>query len=428
MPVPQTTQDCYNQLITDKFRKSCLTQRGEVDCEKCLRKQDVGSISECSGEIINVCQIPGIRDGVTSPRRWCDSTMLSTITNCPGGAQEPPPDGAPPPLEPTAENCSQEKCGWEHLPVCVMPNRPPAGAAAHSIVHPLYIENISEKCNKVDPTQFNWGTKLTCTDVVTHDHHAPPDTFQCNDAQWQLQINKLGERWAGINGGHVAVTNNDGTNYCSSKKCAGPGCSVLTGICSDNSLTQPFQADSNPPARPASQLYDYQNHQPLDPPAFLGPGGGNPQDEVWRTVKLPIDEVQFNGDTIGTRCLPIDNDTDGEFKCASAVGQGYTTIFCNGKEQRMPIGQYPCPKVRCDVKEPHETYDRCYCVEGSTSAQGASQIQNYVGKYVIGKLHLPHASQSSTEVEWHKCEDQSLATDRTMLEYIGDDTPPNFQE
>jgi hypothetical protein len=49
-----------------------------------------------------------------------------------------------------------------------------------------------------------------------------------------------------------------------------------------------------------------------------------------------------------------------------------------------------------------------------------------VGEYVIGKYHMRDAQQGEEDVNWYRCHDQSLATDRTVTDFIGDDDNPSI--
>ena len=392
MPVPANVQAAYDDLIGDKYRRNCLTIPDSEECFDCLTHQEA---NYPEGIKRGVCQIPGS----TSPRQACSVQNISAITACPGGLQIPAPPGATP-VSPSTTTCS-ESCRIENLPTCVMPNPPPLGAG-HNVVANQYIREVSRACARTDPTNFDWGLPLVCETAYGNSHFPDLYTiFQCEDAQWGTQVTNNGDRWGGTDT-CVNMASND-------QECANTS---KGGTCSDRCLTNVFWNN---------KLYNSAGN-PTGQRTTVTGGDGS----VYRTVKMPIDEIKFDGDTIKSDCTAISLQ-QGKFKCLKKAGTGYATIMCNGKEQRIPVGKFPCPEVDCDVEgagHPNNaTFSRCYCNGYAPSVTGA---ENMVGKYLIGKLSLPNAKQSQTNVSWYTCGDQRLATDRRVDQYIGDDDKPNI--
>jgi hypothetical protein len=392
MSVPANVQAAYNDLIGDKYRRNCLTIPDSEECIDCLIQQEVNYSTDIQQA---VCQIPG----PTSPRQSCSVKNISAITACPGGLQIPAPPGATP-VNPSVTTCS-ENCRIENLPTCVMPNPPPLGSGHNNIVGNEYLREVSNACAGTDPNNFDyWSPSLECK--MAYGQNYFPDNyslFQCEDAQWGVQVTNNGDPWGGTD---TCVGMNSNDQQCSNRS--------RGGTCSDRCLSNVFLNN---------KLYD-SSGMPTGNRTTVRGGDGS----VYRTVKMPIDEIKFDGDTIERDCTDIDL---GKFKCRQKAGRGYATIMCNGKEQRIPVGKFSCPEVDCDVEtvghRNNSTFSRCYCNRHAPSLPG---IPNMVGKYIIGKLSLPNAQQGQNKVNWYTCTDQRLATDRRVDQYIGDDDKPNI--
>jgi len=100
--------------------------------------------------------------------------------------------------------------------------------------------------------------------------------------------------------------------------------------------------------------------------------------------------------------------------------------MCNGERQGVPVGLFSCPRVDCTILSilPGVRYlTNCSCNEAAPDLPG---IPNMVGKYVVGKYSMRSALQGREDVEWLRCHDQSLASDRTVIQFIGDDDQPTY--
>ena len=382
--VPPNVQAAYDDLVSDKYRRDCLTLPDSGECVDCLQRER----TSYSHDILSSVCLPPAPE---SPRKFCNVDDLNQIIACPGGLQVPHPPGVRP-VVPSKTSCSST-CNLNNLPTCVTPRGPLPGARGVNSRH--YLKQISKACQTAEPADFSWGTPLTCSTVDADDNFV----VNCKDAQWGVQVNNIGSRWGGTDD-CVGMASND-TN------CEG---STKGGTCSDSCLTNVFFN---------TKLYN--GSTPTGQRVTTTGGTGS----AYRTVKIPIDEIIFDGDTISRDCT-VDSASRGHFSCPTNVGTGYGTIMCNSKETRIPLGKFPCPEVDCVAETighiGNTTYSHCYC----NPYVEHEHIENHVGDYIIGKLILPNANQTTGDrVQWKTCQDQSLATDRTVDQFIGDDDRPN---
>ena len=394
MPPTAAAQAAYDDFITDKYRANCLTIRDPGECLTCLKKQV--SSDDYSLEVLSdVCARP---EAHYSPRRACGKSDVWTICNCPGGMQTPPPPGKST-IPASAEACAGQ-CHPDNIPICTMGEGNPLGDGY--IVGSEYMKNISNTCRgfDTDTLTWGWGTPLTC-----HTVDKDEIKFTCDDGQWGVQVNNRGDRYAGTNACVNMVSADD--DECSDRS--------KGGTCEDSCLTNIFYNTEIYRPRPTGERTTERG------------GGGT----VWRTVKVPIDEIHFESD-VEDECEEIPGTyVPGErisYKCDKKIGTGYSTIMCNGERQGVPIGMFGCPRVDCTVLNilPGVRYlVNCSCNEAAPDLPG---IPNMVGKYVVGKYSMPSALQGREDVEWHSCHDQSLASDRTVTQFIGDDDQPTYWE
>jgi hypothetical protein len=391
MPPTAAAQAAYNDFLTDKYRANCLTIRDPGECVTCLKKQV--SSADYSQQVLNdVCARP---EAHNSPRRACGKDDVWTICNCPGGMQNPPPPGKSP-IAPTVQTCTA-RCHPDNIPICTMGEGNPLGDGY--IVGSEYIKNISNKCkgSDTDVLTWGWGTPLVCDNVDKEEID-----FSCNDGQWGVQVNNRGDRYAGINNCVTMDPDEDDECYDKSKG----------GTCKDDCLTNIF--------------YNTTIYKPYNSGQRTNEKGGN--GSVWRTVKVPIDEIIFESN-VEDECEEIEGThIPGEqisYKCAPKIGTGYSTIMCNGEQQGIVVGNYGCPRVDCLILGglPWQQLVNCQCNEAAPDLPG---IPNMVGEYVIGKYHMRDAQQGEEDVNWYRCHDQSLATDRTVTSFIGDDDNPSI--